>query len=134
MKVVLYDSECGFCSQAIAFIWKHDRVGKIQFAHIQSAIGGDLLRQHGVENPAMDTFYFLDGDALFIESEGALRVLGELDGAWKHLALLLIIPPGLRNATYRFIAKHRHQITWRRDACIVPPPEVAGRFLDQRND
>ena len=132
MKVVLYDGECGFCSQSIAFIWKHDGAGNIQFANIQSAAGRNLLRQHGVENPPMDTFYFLDGNSIFIESEGTLRVLRELDGVWKHLAILLIIPPGLRNAIYRFIAKHRHRITWRRDACIVPPPEVAGRFLDHR--
>jgi predicted DCC family thiol-disulfide oxidoreductase YuxK len=42
---------------------------------------------------------------------------------------LRLIPPFIRNALYRWIARNRYRLFGRRDACLLPPPNEAERFL-----
>lgn len=129
MKVILYDGECGFCASSVRFVWKRDREGIFHFAPIQSERGAALLRDHGVPDPKLDTFYLLDGDRLDDRSEAALRVCRQLP-RYRLLANLgLLVPRFLRDRVYDFIAKNRRRLS-RHATCELPPPEVRNRFLD----
>ena len=44
--------------------------------------------------------------------------------------VLAVLPAGLRDAGYDVVARHRYRMFGRRDACMVPTPDVAARFLD----
>jgi predicted DCC family thiol-disulfide oxidoreductase YuxK len=48
---------------------------------------------------------------------------------WRFLALLLIIPRPVRDAAYRWFAKHRYRWFGRSETCRVPTPDVSGRFI-----
>lgn len=130
MKVILYDGECGFCATSVRFVWKRDRAGLFHFAAIQSPKGRSLLREHGVEQPRLDTFYLLDGERLYERSEAGLRVCRELPRYRVPAGLGLLISRPLRDRVYDWIARNRHRIM-KGTQCEIPPPEVRKRFLDQ---
>ena len=52
-----------------------------------------------------------------------------LDGIWKLGYWMIIVPRPLRDVVYRFIARHRYRLGGKRDACMVPTPDVRARFL-----
>ncbi len=61
-------------------------------------------------------------------SAGALRVANDLGGAWRLARVLGRAPAPLRDAVYDRVARRRHRLV-HPDACPVPPPEAADRFI-----
>jgi predicted DCC family thiol-disulfide oxidoreductase YuxK len=45
------------------------------------------------------------------------------------LYLLIVVPRPLRDTVYNLIARHRYAWFGKRDACMVPTPELRTRFL-----
>src|SRR6266704_2311094 len=45
-------------------------------------------------------------------------------------ALFRLVPRLLRDRLYRWIARNRYRWFGRREACMVPSPEMQGRFLE----
>ena len=129
MRVILYDGECGFCAASIRFVWRRDRHACFHFAAIQSGPGRELLREHGVADPQLDTVILLDGELLYRRSEAVLRVCCELPRYRLVSRLALLIPRSWRDWIYDRIAERRHRLD-RGEKCELPPPEVRKRFLD----
>lgn len=129
MKVILYDGECGFCAASVRFVWKRDVDGLFSFAALQSEAGRRLLRERGIPQPRLDTFYYLEDDRLFERSEAALRVCRQLPRLGLAARFGLLVPRGLRDWAYDCIARNRHRILAGK-ACEIPPPEVRARFLE----
>jgi len=57
-------------------------------------------------------------------------VVTALGGAWRLAALFRLVPRLLRDRLYRWIARNRYRWFGRREACMVPSPEMQGRFLE----
>jgi predicted DCC family thiol-disulfide oxidoreductase YuxK len=66
---------------------------------------------------------------LFTESDAAAEIARELDGPWRYLSLIRFVPKPLRDRAYRFIARNRYRWFGRQDVCLLPTPELRGRFL-----
>lgn len=127
--IVFYDGKCGLCNRAVRFILRHDKKGKIHFATLQSELG--QRAQNAVarlRNPS-DSVILFEDEKYYTESAAALRIAARLDGPWRWLRFLKIVPSVLRNAVYRFIAKHRYQWFGRNEACMLPTPELQQRFI-----
>jgi len=72
--------------------------------------------------------------------KGAFVAVATLDGVqvavtarfgehWRVVGVLRVIPMGLRDRLYEFIARNRFRIAGRQEACYVPPPGFRERFL-----
>lgn len=130
MKLVLYDGDCGLCNRSVLFILKRDPKGIFSFASIQSDIGREHLKQHGIPEPKLDTFFLIDGNTLYERSEAAVRVGKQLKG-WAWLATFVgWWPRDLRDWAYDRIAANRHRFG-KKDACQLADPETRKRFLDE---
>ena len=57
-------------------------------------------------------------------------MLTAFGGAWRLVALFRLVPHLLRDRLYRWIARNRYRWFGRREACMVPSPEMQGRFLE----
>jgi predicted DCC family thiol-disulfide oxidoreductase YuxK len=59
-----------------------------------------------------------------------LHILRRLGGAWKVVAVVLgVVPRGLRDFVYDFVARVRFHVFGRReDLCPVMPAELRARF------
>lgn len=127
--IILFDGVCGLCNRAVRFIVRHDRAGQFRFAHLQSAVGRSLADGTGLSEPLPDSVLLVEGDTVCASSDAALAIARRLDGRWSALRWFGILPRGLRDAGYRWIARHRYRWFGRSDACQVPTPDLATRFI-----
>ncbi|MCI0573316.1 MAG: thiol-disulfide oxidoreductase DCC family protein [Myxococcaceae bacterium] len=129
-RVVLFDGVCNLCNGAVNFIIDRDPEARFRFASLQSPVGATLLERHGLKVQAEpESMVLLEGGHLYVRSTAALRIARHLRGAWRLLYVLLLVPRPLRDAAYRFIARHRYRWFGRTEACRVPTPALRARFL-----
>ncbi len=126
--IVLFDGVCNLCNAAVNFIIDRDPRAVFHFAPLQSDIGQALTRQWHLEHE--DTIVLVEDGRCYVRSTAALRIARRLGGAWPLLSVLLAVPAPLRDAAYRFVARHRYRWFGTRDACRLPTPELRSRFLD----
>jgi predicted DCC family thiol-disulfide oxidoreductase YuxK len=127
--VLIFDGECVLCSHSAAFVLRHDRHKRCNFVAAQSELGRSLYRHYGLDDSNFETFVLLqDGIAQF-RSDAALRLMSNIGLPWSLAACLRIVPRGLRDLVYNFVARNRYRFFGRRDTCYLPAPEDAGRFL-----
>jgi predicted DCC family thiol-disulfide oxidoreductase YuxK len=129
-KVIVFDGVCLLCSRSVAFVLAHDRQNQFRFATLQSATGKALLIRHGLDPEDPDSFLLADGAAGYANSDAIIRVVTALGGAWRLAAVFRVVPRLLRDRFYRWIARNRYRWFGRRAACVVPSPEMQGRFLE----
>ena len=129
-KVIVFDGVCLLCSRSVAFVLARDRQKQFCFATLQSTSGRALLIRHGLNPEDPDSFLLADGAAGYANSDAIIRVVTALGGAWRLAALFRLVPRLLRDRFYRWIARNRYRWFGRREACMVPSPEMQGRFLE----
>ena len=78
----------------------------------------------------MNTFVLVEGGRFHTRSDAALRVMAYLQGAWPLVRALRVVPRFLRDAIYDWVARNRYRWFGREEKCMVPTPELEGRFLD----
>lgn len=126
--VILFDGVCNFCDASVQFILNRDPKGIFQFASLQSEAGQNLVKKHNV--PAdVDSMILIEDDKVYYKSTAALRISRHLQGAWKWLYGLIIIPSPIRNIVYDLIAKNRYKWFGQKESCMLPPPNIRKRFL-----
>ncbi len=128
--VVLFDGVCNLCNGAVQFLLQRDRSRRLRFASLQSAAGQALLRPHGLAADRLETIVVLDGGHAHVQSDAALLLARRLPWPWPLLAVLVVCPRPLRDALYTFVARHRYRWFGRRESCLLPTAETAGRFLE----
>ena len=134
--LLLYDGTCGFCAEGVAFILRHERQHTLRFATLQGAIGSEIRRRHP-RLEGVDSMIWVDPAAggheetVFVRSAAALRAARYLGGAWSLLTIGKLLPSGLRDRIYDWIARHRHSLSPSGPRCFVPTLDQASRFLDR---
>lgn len=112
------------------FLLRFDRKGRYRFAAMQGQQGSAMLRAHGLDPQDPMSFLLLDAQGAWTDTDAILRVLAGLDGVWRLTGVLRMVPRGWRDAAYRALARNRYRWFGRNDACHLPAPEQAARFLD----
>ncbi|MFC5405346.1 thiol-disulfide oxidoreductase DCC family protein [Cohnella soli] len=127
---LLIDGECTLCHGLAQFVYKRDRAGRFRFVPLQSNVGRQLLEQGElpVNNP--DTFVLIQDGRYYTKSGAALRVFRKLDGGWRLLYGLVVIPVKLRDKVYDGIARRRNRLFGRREVCKLPEAGLRERFID----
>jgi predicted DCC family thiol-disulfide oxidoreductase YuxK len=128
-KVILFDGVCNLCNHSVQFIIKRDKEGKFQFTSLQGETGLRLREKYKL-NDKIDSIVLIENNRYFTESTAALKIAKHLDGFWKCLYILWIVPRPIRNFIYRYIAKNRYKWFGKNDACMLPTKEIKERFLD----
>jgi len=124
--VIFFDGVCNLCNRTVQWVLRHDRKGQFLFAALQSDAGTEAkAAAGGVESVVL----WWDG-GYHTASDAALGIGRLLGGPWRFFATLgSAIPKGLRDRVYRWIACNRYRWFGRRDACMMPAPELRARFL-----
>jgi predicted DCC family thiol-disulfide oxidoreductase YuxK len=130
-EYLFYDGHCGLCHRAVKFVLRHDLGGRaFRFAPLQ---GSTFLTRVAVERrvglPDSVVVLTRDGE-LLVRSASFLHVLRRLGGGWGVVAAILsVVPRGMRDFVYDFIARIRYRVFGEReDLCPIVPVELRARF------
>lgn len=130
-KIILFDGVCNLCNGFIQFVIKRDQKDVFRYASLQSEIGEQLLLERNIDTTKIDSVIVIEpGVAYYIKSDAALQVGRQLKGFRTFSKLLNLIPSGLRNIIYDLIARYRYTWFGKKDACMIPTPELKAKFLD----
>lgn len=129
-KIILFDGVCNLCNGAITFIIKRDKNDVFRYAPLQSKVGKNLAAKHKIDLDKVDSIILVTDQSAVAKSTAALRIAKHLSGGWPLLAVFFILPTFLRNAVYDFIARNRYKWFGKKDACMIPTPELKSKFLD----
>lgn len=128
--IIVFDGVCALCNGWVDFLLVRDRRQRYRFAAMQAPAGRRLLAGCGLDPDDPASFLLLDRGHAYTDSDAILRVLAGLGGAWRLALLARIVPGVARDRLYRYVARRRYRWFGRRDACRMPSPEDAQRFLD----
>lgn len=130
-KIILFDGVCNLCNGAIQFIIKRDKKDTFRYAALQSEIGIQLIKERAIDTTKVDSIILIEpGVAYFTKSDAALNIAKEFGGGWKLLSIFTWIPKSFRDVIYDLIARNRYKWFGRKDACMIPTPELQAKFLD----
>lgn len=125
--IVLFDGVCNFCDAAVNLIISQDKAAVFRFAALQSDAGRELVAKY--EIPAdVDSVILIDEGKAFLHSDAAIRIAQKL-GSGKLLTIFAVLPRFIRDWFYRLFAKYRYRLFGKKDACMMPTPEIRARFL-----
>lgn len=131
--VIVYDGVCLLCSRWVRFLLQRDHQGRYRFASMQSESGRSLLQTHGLDPDSPFSMLLVEDGQGHTDTTAIARVLRGLpQRRWRWLSgLMLCVPRTLRDAAYRFIARHRYRLFGRSDQCFMPSPEQQSRFISR---
>ncbi len=132
-KVILFDGVCNLCNGAITFIIDRDASDLFRYAPLQSNIGKELAIKHHIDLKSVDSIILVTEKRAYTKSTAALKIAKHLNGGWPLLSLFLIIPKFIRDWVYDFIARNRYKWFGKKEACMIPTPELKSKFLDYDN-
>lgn len=127
-SIILFDGECNFCDHSVQFIIKRDKQALFKFASIQSDAGQEILKSHHVPLHT-DSVILVEKGKYYDQSSAALKICKHLKGAWKLFYFFILVQKPLRDFVYKIIAKNRYKWFGKKDACMLPSPEIRKRFL-----
>ncbi len=128
--LVIFDGQCPFCIGWIKFLLDRDGDDRLRFAALQSQWTRNFLSRHGLPEPDLESILVWDGRRLLRESEALTRIAGELPGIWHLGRHAEMLPEGLRDKAYRFVAERRHRWFGHKQECWVPKEGDRRKFLD----
>ena len=93
------------------------------------------LAPSGTDPDALTTLFVIADyrgamPTLLSRARAVLFVARQLGGIWRLTSLFSILPDGVLDRAYDFVARRRYRWFGQYDACPVPTPETRRRFID----
>ncbi|AUP81407.1 thiol-disulfide oxidoreductase DCC family protein [Flavivirga eckloniae] len=130
-KLILFDGVCNLCNSSVQYVIKHDKKDIFMFAALQNDIGQELIKRFNIDTEKTDSILLYTPDnSIVSKSTAALKVAQHLGFPQSLMSVFFIIPPFIRNWVYDYIAKNRYKWYGKKDACMIPTPELKRKFLD----
>ncbi len=117
------------CNTWVKRLLTWDKSGRFKFAPLEGKTARDRLPPFLPGYLEEDTIVLLQNSKVYLRSDAAFRIVGQLPFPYRLLAVGKWIPKGLRDKVYDFIAGRRYTYGPRYDQCPLPPPSARDRFL-----
>jgi len=96
---------------------------------MQGEVGARLFAENGLDPADPSTILVVEDQRVRKDSDAVLAIYENLPFPWRIARTFRIIPSGLRDPVYRFIARNRYRIFGKRETCWVPSEEFRSRVL-----
>jgi predicted DCC family thiol-disulfide oxidoreductase YuxK len=132
--LLLYDGVCALCNGVVQFLLKHDRLERLRYAPLQSALGREILGRLDIHTFPDCVLLLTDAlrlqERLYQRSDAVAAALKLLAAPWRLLGrLVTLVPRPLREFGYGVIARLRYRILGRYDTCPLPPLNQRRKLL-----
>jgi len=129
-KIILFDGVCNLCNSSVQFVIQHDKKDVFRFVAIQSELGQEILKHIGISPINIDSIVLYEpGIAYHYKSDAALEIAKNIGGLFHLGTVFKIIPAGIRNHLYDYIAKNRYKWYGKKEQCMIPSKELKSKFL-----
>ncbi|MFL9844434.1 thiol-disulfide oxidoreductase DCC family protein [Flavobacterium rhizosphaerae] len=129
-KIILFDGVCNLCDSAVQFIIKHDKKDVFRFVALQSELGQEIVSYISIDTSKTDSIIlYIPGKSYYYKAEAALNISKDLSGGYNLLSLLKFIPNVISNSVYDYVARNRYKWYGKKEACMIPTPELKAKFL-----
>ena len=129
MAIVLFDGTCAFCEGAVIFIARRDPNAYFQYGASQAPEAAAILAKHGLTRESARSLVLIEDDKVYLRSTASLRIASKLTWPWSLARVFLLVPTPIRDAAYAVVARVRHRIAGRSNACEIPPKEIRDRII-----
>lgn len=127
---MLFDGVCNLCNGAVTWLLERDKRQVLRFGALQSETAMRMLEASGANRDLPDSIVLIDANGVHTRSDAALRIASYLGLPWSLLSVGRVLPRAVRDAIYDWVARNRYRWFGKREACMLPSPGVATRFLD----
>jgi predicted DCC family thiol-disulfide oxidoreductase YuxK len=129
-KIILFDGVCNLCDSAVQFVIQHDKKDNFRFVALQSNLGQEILNYIGIDTKNIDSIILYEpGVAYYYKSRAALEIAKDLGGFFHLGTLFKIIPTGISDQLYDYIAKNRYKWYGKKESCMMPTAAIQAKFL-----
>ena len=130
-KLILFDGVCNLCNASVQYVIRHDKKNLFLFTALQSNVGQNIIAHYNIDTSKIDSIIlYTPKKGIYYKSTAALKVATQMGFPTNLLAIFFIIPNFIRNWFYDFIAKNRYKWYGKKDACMIPTPELKSKFLE----
>ena len=127
--VIFYDGVCALCNGLVRLMVRVDRAQRFHFAPLQGETA-ELARRLVPEFPeGLESVVYLKQGEVLLRSKAATSALRQVPYPTKALSWIGVLPTGLTDAIYRFVAAVRYRVFGRYDHCPLPTEQHRLRFL-----
>jgi len=131
--VLLFDGHCGLCDAAVQWFLNRDTRGVFRMAPLQGETAGRILARHPELPEKLDSLIlveYVDGvEVVSWESRSVTRAAGYLPYPWAGLRWFAVVPRGVSDPMYRWMARNRAAFMGRKETCRLPSSDELGRIL-----
>ena len=129
-QLILFDGICNLCNASVLYVIKHDKANRFMFAPLQSEVGKQIIQKFNVDPTKTDSILlYSEEKGLTVKSTAALHIAKHLSFPRSLMTVFFIVPTFIRNWVYDFVAKNRYKWYGKKDACMIPTPELKAKFL-----
>lgn len=129
-KIILFDGVCNLCEASVQFVIKYDKKDVFRFVALQSDLGKEIIKHIGLDNKNIDSVVLYEpGIAYYYKSTAALEIAKNLGGFFHLGTIFRLIPNGLRNLLYDYVARNRYQWYGKKESCLIPTTQIQSKFL-----
>lgn len=130
--VILFDGVCNLCHGFVRWVLARDHRNEFRFASLQSRAARSLLDSAGIPAGSVpdSVVLILRGRPPRVKSDAVLAIAARLGFPWSLARCGHVLPRGFRDHLYDWVAARRYQWFGHHEQCLVPAPELLGRFLD----
>lgn len=127
--VILFDGVCNLCEGFVQWVIRRDPDAIFRFAPLQSAVGAELLEGCSISGDSLDSVVLVEDGHCYRKTDAVIRVCVKLGWPYRLLGPGRFVPPQLRNIAYDAIADRRYGWFGKKDACMMPTPDIQSRFI-----
>lgn len=130
-QIILFDGVCNLCNSSVQYVIKHDKNNKFMFLALQSNTAKKLLEQNDSSLLDIDSIMLYNAKkGIYSKSTAALKIANQLAFPINLLGVFLIVPKFIRDWFYNYVAKNRYKWYGKKEACMIPTPELKNRFIN----
>lgn len=130
-KVIFFDGVCNLCNSTVQYIIKHDKKDCFRFATLQGEFGQKFIAERNIDTSKVDSIILVEPNiAYYTKAAAALKIGRSFGGLWQLLWIFEQLPNWFNNMFYDYIARNRYRWYGKKDACMIPTPELKAKFLD----
>ena len=129
-SIILFDGVCNLCESVVQFVIKHDKKDIFRFVSLQSELGVTIIKYMGFDKLKIDSVMLYEpNETIYYKSEAVFKIAKYLGGQFKFLGIFALIPNGISNLFYDYIARNRYKWFGKKEICMISTAALQSKFL-----